>query len=100
MRWKKKIGNALAPVALAVGKKSMRKARQILVFLIYLVFLTGRPSWLRAFKEFTCSVSGLSCGKLLISDPQSIMDRGRLKLEKGEEQKKLNIRSLVSDVHF
>lgn len=34
----KKIGNALAPVALAVGKKSIRKARQVLVFLIYYFF--------------------------------------------------------------
>lgn len=34
----KKIGNALAPMALAVGKKSIRKARQILVFLIYFFF--------------------------------------------------------------
>lgn len=55
---------------------------------------------MRAFKEFTCNVSGLSCGKLLISDPQSVMDRGKLKLEKGEKQKTLNIHSLVSDVHF
>lgn len=35
---KKKRGNALAPVALAVGKKSIRKARQVLVFLIYYFF--------------------------------------------------------------
>lgn len=55
---------------------------------------------MRAFKEFTCNVSGLSCGKLLISDPQSVMDRGKLKLEKGEKQKTLNIHSLDSDVHF
>lgn len=34
----KKKGNALAPVALAVGKKSIRKARQVLVFLIYYFF--------------------------------------------------------------
>lgn len=73
-------------MALAVGKKSIRKARQILVFLIFF-FLAERPSWLRAFKEFTCNVSGLSCGKLLISDPQSVMDREKLKLEKGEEKK-------------